>query len=103
MFQNFLVSNCDHVVYLQCKPKAGSTHDICSGYLTAALKTGHTFMVTLKGGALIRETEVKWGFFNVAFAKVMLKGNSKAFVDDNGDMWFFCKCKSDKLTQCKNK
>ena len=92
-YRDLAVLNCGHMVYLICTAKPPSS---CSGYLTAAINTGHTMMFTY--GPNLR----KWSVLKTTPAKIMLKGNSDTFIEDYGDTWFFCKCKSDRLTQCEN-
>ena len=93
-YRDLAILNCDHIVYLVC---AAVPRSACSGYLTAAINTGHTMMFTYFHGL-----EGSWDILKIATAKIMLKGNLHNFIQDHGDRWFFCKCKSDRITQCEN-
>ena len=97
-YRDLALSNCDHMVYLKCSPTGTlpKKHAACSGYLTAALNTGHTMMFTYDKGP------EKWDVPKITTAKIMLKQNSDTFIEDYGEIWLFCKCKSDRITQCEN-
>ena len=92
-YRDLAVLNCENMVYLMCIAIPPSS---CSGYLTAAINTEHTMMFTY--GRNLRN----WNALKTTTAKIMLKGNSDTFIKDYGEIWFFCKCKSDRLTQCEN-
>ena len=92
-YRDLAISNCAHMVYLMCIAKP---HSACSGYLTAAINTGHSMMFTYD------HLPEKWDVLKVTTAKIMLKGNSDTFIEDYGERWFFCKCQSDRITQCEN-
>jgi len=92
-YRDLAISNCDHMVYVKC---IAEPHSACSGYLTAAINTGHKMLFTYD------KLPEKWSVLEIATAKTMLKSNSDTFIDDYGNMWFFCKCKSDRIPQCEN-
>ena len=94
------ISNCDHIVYLMCSPLQTIPYTACSAYLTAALNTDHTMMFTYNR-ANKNSNKNNWDVLKVTTAKLMLKSNADDFIDDYGDEWFFCKCKSEKVTQCE--
>ena len=97
-YRELAISNCDHMVYLQCSPigRRPNKHAACSGYLTAASNTGHKMMFAYD------KTPEKWNVLRINKAKIWLKENADTFIENYGERWFFCKCKSDRITQCTN-
>ena len=91
--RNLAIANCDHMIYLICAPADIMLYTACSGYLTAALTTGHTMMFTINYG--------NWGVTKVSTAKDMLKNSPRGFITRYGDTWLFCKCKPNRVTQCE--
>ena len=88
------IKNCDHIVHLTCSPEAPATYRSCSGYLTAALNTDHTMMMTYGFGR-------NWDAFQVKTAKLMVNHNADEFIKVHGDHWFFCKCKTQIKKECE--
>ena len=95
-FRDMAIKNCDHVVYLECLPKSPATDVSCSAYLSAALNTHHSMMLTFSNETL------KWNLLPVAKAQAMLKNDADELIGGAGREWFFCKCKGDKTKQCKD-
>ena len=92
-YQELVIDNCDHIVHLTCKPKYPATYRSCSGYLTAALNTKHTMMITYHGE---NRPYKRWDAINVSTAKEMIITNADYFIDVYGNEWFFCKCKPER-------
>ena len=86
---------CDHMVHLTCNPEPPATYRSCSGYLTAAMNTMHTWMLTYGKNK-------KWGVLMVSTAKLMITSNANDFIDVHGGQWFFCRCQSDSVKECES-
>ena len=91
-FRDLAIENCEHIIFLICSP-VKKPYAACSGYLTAALNTGHTMMFTYYYG--------DWDVVTTSSAKHKFKSNAHKFITGYGDTWFFCRCKTNKVTQCE--
>ena len=94
--RNLAIENCDHIIYLVCAPSDNGKalpYASCTGYLKAALTTGHTMMFTLNWE--------KWQVLKTSIAIDMLKNERVTWITEYGYIWFFCKCKPNRLTQCE--
>ena len=95
-WRTMATKNCKHVVFLECYPKSRTPIEACSAYLTAAINKGHIMMFTHPN------TEQEMDVMNVAtFAKPELKKGGLAFIKEHGARWYFCKCKPERIEQCK--
>ena len=95
--RNLAAANCDHVVFLTCNPRAPATNAACSAYMTAALNTGHTMMFT----CLTSMRGNTWDVLGIDNAKRKIKSNANNFIDEYGNVWYFCICKSEKVKECE--
>ena len=97
--RNLVTANCDHVIFIICSPRNTETEKVpfeaCSGYLTAALNTGHTMMFTF---TMFQDA---WEVIKTNAAKDMLKINPIGLIEQYGEHWFFCKSKPDRVAQCE--
>ena len=91
-YRNHAIENCDHIIFLICAP-VKLPYAACSGYLTAAINTGHTMMFTFYYG--------DWNALTTSSAKLKFKSNADNFITGYGDTWFFCKCKPNRVTECE--
>ena len=95
-WRTMATKNCKHVVFLECDPKSPTPIEACSAYLTAAINKGHIMMFTYPN------EELEMDVMNVAtFAKSELKKGGLAFIREHGARWYFCKCKPERIEQCK--
>ena len=86
--------NREHIVYLQCRPRAPISPVACSAYLTAAINTEHAMMFTFS--TMSRPVVV----IDVKGAQSELRENAYKFMRDFGDQWLFCKCKKENMDKC---
>ena len=68
----------------------------CSAYLTAAINTKHTTMFVTN----LSEPD-HMHVMNVAKTQPEFKKDTTNWLNKYGDLWFFCKCKSDKMAECE--
>ena len=104
---------CKSFKSLVCRPDADAiTGKIpwkaCSAYLTAAIRAKYEGMFCSKtieiGNMNLSELKRKTVWFQIEMAKeFFVKIGAKNFIDTYGDHWHFCKCKDDKVNECRNK
>ena len=86
---------CKSVTYLQCKPYAGTPTRACVSYIRAGKLAEFEILFT----------KDDWNPMNAFLIDKQLEGkfveNAYKFIEDFGDYWYFCKCKSELKKECK--
>ena len=85
---------CEHMVHLACTPTTETPKAACSSYLTAAINTGHSLMLTFENKDGLMDV------IDVCSAKEELKENAEHFLKTYGPEWFFCRPKNEKTKKC---
>ena len=88
--------NCEKVVYLVCAPDDRLPYGICSAYLNAAINTKYDVLFS----AVIQHSKQNMKIMDLIGAKNEFKNNANKFIENHGNWWFFCNCKSNKKKEC---
>jgi hypothetical protein len=85
------IDYCEHTVFLEC---LAHNVDTCSAYFTAAINTKHTIM-------FVQDDTLKHMYvLNVEKTRAEFKKGAKRWIDNHGDAWFFCQCKTEREAEC---
>ena len=96
-WRNMAIEYCEHIVFLKCL--ADPVLDACSGYMTAAINTGHTLLFSIKKiPQQGRPVYFHMSLFNVAETQPEFKKDAQSWIATNGEIWYFCKCKTKMCT-----
>ena len=93
--------NCAKMVMLECEPDLTdppTPNDVCIAYINAALKAGYVMMFSATGVGNGARMDV----MNVRSARKEFKEGPDVFIRRHGVQWFFCKCKSKRLAECRH-
>ena len=92
---------CETVAHLRCMPLSGAPNAVivCVSYLRAGSISGFDLLLTVSDSPVAKKT------FNVFKLGETLengfKANADKFIQDNGRVWFYCKCKDNEKENCK--
>lgn len=85
---------CSAIVLIRCQPYHHTPEIACKMYMEAALESGYGIVFVEKDG------DDKYKIFRVENAKPIFERNPESFLEENGENWFFCKCKPNKRQDC---
>ena len=89
---------CQTITFLQCKPYNGAPDAVCVSYLRAASISEFDLVFTTFPSS---KTSKSLNVFKLGTnLENEFKNNAKTFLQKNGPVWFFCKCKEDEKSNC---
>ena len=91
---------CEKVKFLECAPTNPNNKIACSGYMSGAILAGFQIIGTT------HKNSFNVYAFHIDHARRMMKGevygmNAQTFIDQYGEIWYFCKCRQAKLQECQ--
>ena len=86
---------CKAIVVLSCNPKESTPPIVCKMYMDTARTAGYHLVFIEK------DYDNKYKRLKIDSAKSIFENNPEDFLDEMGNQWYFCKCKPNKLKDCK--
>jgi len=89
---------CKSIVLISCVPDKETPKSVCASYMDAARNAGyHMVFVDRNEG---QDEVVPFRKLRIKQATALFKQDPQSFLDNVGRIWFFCKCKQTKPTEC---
>ena len=101
--RNEVSQYCETVTHLRCIPLESGPNAVvvCISYLRAGKISGFDLLFTISDYTWCKKAEKTFKVFNLGDElENDYKANADEFIQDNGCVWFYCKCKKDEKENC---
>ena len=101
--RNDVSKYCETVTFLRCIPLDGAPNAVvvCISYLRAGKISGFDLLFTAPDSKFCKKAEKTFKVFDLGKnLENTYKANADRFIQDNGCVWFYCKCKNDERENC---
>ena len=86
---------CKAIVLLSCAPYESTLPIACKMYMDTAKMAGYHLVFIQK------DYDTTYKRLKIEIAKSIFENDPEDFLDEKGQHWFFCKCRPNKLQDCK--
>ena len=83
------------IVLLSCAPYESTLPIACKMYMDTAKMAGYHLVFIQK------DYDTTYKRLKIEIAKSIFENDPEDFLDEKGQHWFFCKCRPNKLQDCK--